>query len=245
MQALLEKSPVVNQTELAAATIEAVTDLLKAAASTPPPLAAPQPVLTEADYCLPVPVEYGSWSKATWQHQASKAYPLMPVTMAQLHGDTPSEALVEAAAGWCGKRGLIGVPGTGEPDVDVEFPAAGPISLAEIADFLDWSAERIIRVGWVQGTEQYNDFVCSIGALRLRQNQLAPRMGVGRASGLAERACSVLTNHLHRHKGNMGGIIGWNDTTGRTMGEVVTAFREAAAELRDISAPRIRRAVLA
>jgi hypothetical protein len=256
MQAVLEKPLGVDETQLAPAATETVADFLKATAETPPPLAAPKPplnpVLTEAEYCLPSSFDYTihaangkpAWQTAAW---AAGAYadPLKPVAIPAPQGDTPANALLKAAGGWCQGSGLIGVSGTGEPDVDMDFPSAGPTTPTEVADFLDYAAERIIRFGWVQGTEMYGEYVCSVGALRLRRNALIPRMGSERATLLSEQACSALTNYLYRHKGNQEGIIGWNDTSGRTKGEVVTAFRAAAAELRGVGAPRIRRALFA
>lgn len=250
MQALLEKPPVDDQTELAATALEPVADFLKTAAETPPALAAAEPPLKSGGWTPPGYFEYTPWAKqsgkSSWYSTAWKAmgYPQFPMASASPHGDTPGEAIQEAATGWC-KSGALGVPGTGQPDVEMTFPRFGPILVAEVADFLDYAAERIIRFGWVKGTERYGDYVCSVGALRLRMEQLAPRMSESRAMQLSEQACGALTSYLRRHKGNMNGIIGWNDATGRTMGEVVTAFREAAAELRGVSAPRIRRAVLA
>lgn len=253
MQDLLEKPPVVDQTELATATVEAVTDFLKATAETPPALAAPQPVLTEAQviagYCPPGGYEYATWQKTgktAWQHKVWKTMTKGQQKLVEIpapQGDTPGQALLEASGTWC-NPGPWGVAGTGQDDVAVDFPAKGPVLITEVADFLDYAAERIIRFGWVRGVERYAMYVCSVGALRVRQEQLIPHMGESRAAKLAEQACGVLTSYLYRHKGNMVGIMGWNDAEGRTMGEVITAFREAAAELRGVSAPRIRRALL-
>lgn len=242
MQTVLEKPQVDDQTQLAATTIEAVTDLLKAAATPSPTLAAPQSALTKLGtaWCGPTPMNSTMWPLDMWEVGAYG-----PIKMTPPYGDTPSENLLEAAIGWCQKRGLVGVAGTGEADVEAVFPDAGHIRTTEVAAFLDFAAERIIRFGWIQGTERYEEFVCSVGALRLRHAQLVPIMGENRAERLAEQASGALTSFLHRHRGNMQGIIGWNDTTGRTKAQVVTAFREAAAELRGINAPRIRRAVLA
>jgi hypothetical protein len=120
--------------------------------------------------------------------------------------------------------------------VDVAFPSTGPITWAEIADYLDWCAERIIRFGWVQGTEMFRDRVCAVGAFRLRSEQLGRRMAPIRADNLGQRAMYALNAHLHTTTGGgFSNIPSWNDHPNRTMTEVIAAFRDTARGIRELN----------
>jgi hypothetical protein len=217
MQAVLEKPLGVDETQLAPAATETVADFPKAAAETPPPLAAPKPPLNTGGVLTEAQVIAG----------------LEPV-WARPSGVTAMQVLMGAEA-WCEPSpefhaDIEGVPGTGEADVTADLRTGGLITLAEVASFLDWCAERIIRYGWVQKTEVYNNRTCAIGAIRVRSEQARSTMGFARANNLYETAARYLRHHLEGQC-----IETWNDRPGRTMQEVVAAFREAAAMLRGVS----------
>lgn len=224
MQAVLEKPPVVDETELAAATTETVTDYLKAAAEAPPTLATlePQLILTE---------------------------PIL--TEAQvINGWCAPGGVLKAADCWSSNTlqvMITGVPGNGEPDVDVVLRDRGLITNWETAVFLDWCAERLIRFGWVQRTAQYGERACAIGAVHLRMEAATRQMNPNRAMLLGNKATSILVDLIHQKTGGkVSSIPTWNDQTDRTVDEVVSLFREAAQVARNRGAdalPPLRPAV--
>lgn len=209
MQAVLEKPLGVDETQLAPAATETVADRIPAAAEAAPPMVPPVP---GGLYLWTVAKQSGktSWTAA--------------------NGFTASEVL-QAGHEW--RAPIEGVPGTGEPDTHMAgmgMRTGGIITVVEVADFLDWCAERIRRFGWVQKTEVYNNRTCAIGAIRLRSEQARSYMGAARADNLYETAGRYLRHYL---KGEP--IEDWNDRMGRTMEEVIAAFRGAATMLRGLN----------
>lgn len=214
MQAVLEKPPVDDQTQLAAtATIEAVTDFLKAAAPPPPTMATPEFQLT----LDPSYAEANGWC-------------------------APSDTL-KAATEWASESlqiWITGVPGNGEPDVDVALRDRGLITNWETAVFLDWCAERLVRFGWMQHTVQYGDRACAIGAVHLRMQDATRQMDPNRASLLGNIAGMILIDLIYQKTGGKtNSIPAWNDQAGRTVDEVVSLFREAAQVARDRGADKL------
>lgn len=231
MQAVMEKPALVDATELAATTVEAVTDFLKTTAETPPPLAAAEPSVTDEQ----VTFIKGHWVNAKgygklnlWNAVTgpleSGGVTLPVSTDETLHAAT--QWCAPPAASWILPGDLHGVPGNGLADSPAKLNSSGLVTTAEVADFLDWCALRIERQGWVQHTLNYQDRVCAMGAVQARFHDARAQMNEKRAYNLSQTAA----RHLRHHLGCP--IESWNDAPGRTMQEVMTAFREAATELR-------------
>lgn len=245
MQALLETR--VDETELAAATVEAVTDFLKASAPTPPALAAIPTVKASSVATTPldasgeptappfVTTVAAKWATEAWEMaNGNSAFPIAPEEILDY---TPSEMILSAATGWVKPgSGYRVADGTGEPDMEWRPWGNGPITDGEVAAFLEFTAERINRFGWVQGSVQMGDHTCMVGAISLRARQLAGTMPFGRVQGLVAQAHEAVREYLGGLARNPQVTIeAWNDAPGRTKAAVVRAFYDAARELRTVT----------
>lgn len=238
MHAVLENPPVVDQTELAPAPAQTPPWLI-AAPPAPPVAAVATP--TEPAVKWDSPHAHISMKHLFTQKEQEdvwkaifKGYGTPVVAVADpVDADT---AILKAADQWC----QPGYPrarteGTGQPDEMMEF-GTGLVDDMEVARFLDWCAERIVRGGWVQGAETSGSMVCMIGAINWRGRQAASRGSSTRALVLHRRAENAMLTFVNSL--GASGIPEWNDTPGRTMSEVVNAFRTVAQQMRVISTPR-------
>lgn len=105
-----------------------------------------------------------------------------------------------------------------------------------IATLYRETAERLDRIGWIQGQGKTRQGECALQALLTVANETMAKLGLSamRGCGCGECVAAPLAEVATRHLMNFIGwpnIPGWNDHLGRTYAEVRAALIECAERL--------------
>lgn len=200
------EAPIIDdETSLAAeTTIEAFTDLLKAAAATPTP--APTPVLTEADVIADrLPGGPVMAAPSIWAMGGDAK-----VTYEVIFGGMP---IGGCRCGSCST--LRAQSGISE----------------RIAALCEGAAEYIDRWGWHQGSMTSNTRVCLVGGI-VEAARSSRARHASRLEADIDAARQAVSRWLLANESWVGPVEHWNDKPERRAHHVTHALRQTAKELR-------------
>lgn len=116
-------------------------------------------------------------------------------------------------------------------------PADKEISCEDVAAALDAAREAIEQRGWVQGALSSPDGVCALGALHAGRLRWSESVEFQRYLEQEYATRAALQRYLEQAgrlvNPQLNSIAAWNDDPARTREDVLLAFKQAAAWVRE------------